>query len=204
MYFKYLRISWMHPILVFLALLLDGAIALHGAQVLFKLPMSASPYLVLLVLLMPILSGAESNMKGSFNLFATAFVMGLIYDLYYTGYVGVSMIGFPLMVWLAQWIQKYFEHSFMWEMAIFFMVLSTYLVYDYLAFGVINVANMNPQNFVIFHMFPSLLINMIIFIISFSFLNWLYQGSREPDLNSYNVDDRQINDRMPLRRRSSR
>jgi rod shape-determining protein MreD len=194
----------MHPILVFLALLLDGAIALHGAQVLFKLPMSASPYLVLLVLLMPILSGAESNMKGSFNLFATAFVMGLIYDLYYTGYVGVSMIGFPLMVWLAQWIQKYFEHSFMWEMAIFFMVLSTYLVYDYLAFGVINVANMNPQNFVIFHMFPSLLINMIIFIISFSFLNWLYQGSREPDLNSYNVDDRQINDRMPLRRRSSR
>jgi len=204
MYFKYLRISWMHPILVFLALLLDGAIALHGAQVLFKLPMSASPYLVLLVLLMPILSGAESNMKGSFNLFATAFVMGLIYDLYYTGYVGVSMIGFPLMVWLAQWIQKYFEHSFMWEMAIFFMILSTYLIYDYLAFGVINVANMNPQNFVIFHMFPSLLINMIIFIISFSFLNWLYQGAREPDLNSYNVDDRQINDRMPLRRRSSR
>ncbi|MCM0582825.1 rod shape-determining protein MreD [Weissella diestrammenae] len=205
MYFKYLRVSWLHPILAFLALLVDGAIALHGAQILYRLPMSASPYLVLLVLLMPILSGViRTQPEQRSSVFMTAFIIGLIYDLYFTGYVGVSMIGFPLVVWFAEWIQRYFEQSYLWEMAIYFMVLSVYLVYDYLAFGVINVANMNLQNFVIFHMFPSILVNMIIFILTFTFLNWVYQGAREPNLASYHVEDRQINDRMPLKRRSSR
>jgi rod shape-determining protein MreD len=137
-------------------------------------------------------------------MYGTAFIAGLIYDIYYTGYVGVSMIGFPLMVWLASSIQQYFTTSFLWGLSTWFLTLSAYLIFDYLAFGVINVADMSGENFILFHMFPSLILNIMLYVIFFSLLNWLYNGSRIPDIASYDVASKQLDGRMPLRRRSQR
>ncbi|QIL50872.1 rod shape-determining protein MreD [Weissella coleopterorum] len=197
---KYFKITWVHPVLVFFALILDGVIALNWAPLLYKLPMSASPLLVLLVLLMPILVKTDDVLNEHLNLYFLAGVIGLIYDFYYTGYVGVSLIGFPLMVGLATWVQKYFEYSYFWEMVIFFTVISAYLIFDYLAFGVINVAKANFQEFIIFHMFPSILINLILFIIVFPALSILYRWLQAPNLVDYQVDNKQINNRLIFRR----
>lgn len=197
---KYFKITWVHPALVFFALILDGVIALNWAPLLYKLPMSASPLLVLLVLLMPILVKTDDVLNEHLNLYFLAGVIGLIYDFYYTGYVGVSLIGFPLMVGLATWVQKYFEYSYFWEMVIFFTVISAYLIFDYLAFGVINVAKANFQEFIIFHMFPSILINLILFIIVFPALSILYRWLQAPNLVDYQVDNKQINNRLIFRR----
>ncbi|WEY48866.1 hypothetical protein P3T51_03745 [Weissella confusa] len=43
--------------------MLDGGIALYFAPVLFKMPMSASPYLSLIVMMMPVLTGTVTQMK---------------------------------------------------------------------------------------------------------------------------------------------
>jgi rod shape-determining protein MreD len=184
-------------------MLLDGAIALNGANVLFQMPMAASPYLTLLAIVMPILTGTENQMS-QFWLFAVAFLSGLTYDIFYTGYIGIAMIGFPLLLWLAKWIQHYFSHTYTWALSTWFLTLSAYLVFDYLAFGVINVANMNLQQFVLFHMFPSLILNIMFFIVFYYFANWLYQSSRVPDMDSYDVQSRELDGRMPLKRRSVR
>jgi len=197
---KYFKISWVHPVLVFLALILDGVIALNWAPVLYKLPMSASPLLVLLVLLMPILVKVDNNLNEHINLYVLAGIVGLVYDFYYTGYVGVSLIGFPLMVGLAVWGQKYFEYSYFWEMLIFFVVISIYLIFDYLAFGIINVAKANLQEFIIFHMFPSILINLIFFIVFFPALSILYRWLESPNLVDYQVENKQINNRLIFKR----
>ncbi|WP_373768745.1 rod shape-determining protein MreD [Weissella soli] len=203
MFFKYLRTWWVHPLLVFVALLLDGSLAFQGAEVLYKMPMAASPYLVILAIIMPLLSGTQDQLS-TWNMYGTAFIAGLIYDIYYTGYVGVSMIGFPLMVWLASSIQQYFTTSFLWGLSTWFLTLSAYLIFDYLVFGVINVADMSGENFILFHMFPSLILNIMLYVIFFSLLNWLYNGSRIPDIASYDVASKQLDGRMPLRRRSQR
>lgn len=197
---KYFKISWVHPVLVFLALILDGVIALNWAPVLYKLPMSASPLLVLLVLLMPILVKVDNNLNEHINLYVLAGIVGLVYDFYYTGYVGVSLIGFPLMVGLAVWAQKCFEYSYFWEMLIFFVVISIYLIFDYLAFGIINVAKANLQEFIIFHMFPSILINLIFFIVFFPALSILYRWLESPNLVDYQVENKQINNRLIFKR----
>lgn len=197
---KYFKISWVHPVLVFLALILDGVIALNWAPVLYKLPMSASPLLVLLVLLMPILVKTDNGLNENVNLYFLAGVIGLVYDFYYTGYVGVSLIEFPLMVGLASWSQKYFDFSYLWEMLIFFMVISIYLIFDYLAFGIINVTKANLQEFIIFHMFPSILINLIFFIVLFPALSILYRWLQAPNLVDYQVENKQINNRLIFKR----
>lgn len=60
---KYVHTSWLHFVLVYIAIMLDGGIALYFAPVLFKMPMSASPYLSLIVMMMPVLTGTLTQMK---------------------------------------------------------------------------------------------------------------------------------------------
>lgn len=203
MYSKYFKITWVHPVLVFLAMVLDGAIALNAASILYRLPMAASPYLVLLFLLAPTLVGSE-GIKNPSDQYLLAFTVGLVYDLYYTGYVGVSMIGFPMILGIARWVQQFFEHTYFWEMMIFFFVLNCYLLFDYLAFSIINVAQQNIQEFVIFHMFPTVLLNILLFMLFYPIIEWLYALMRGAEMIDYNVTNQQIGNRMIIKRRADR
>ncbi|WP_243677374.1 hypothetical protein [Weissella confusa] len=76
---KYVHTSWLHFVLVYIAIMLDGGIALYFAPVLFKMPMSASPYLSLIVMMMPVLTGTVTQMKER-SLYIAAFLGGLLFD----------------------------------------------------------------------------------------------------------------------------
>lgn len=49
---KYISTTWVHFILVIIAVMLDGGISLYLAPLLFKQPMSASPMLSLILVIM--------------------------------------------------------------------------------------------------------------------------------------------------------
>lgn len=197
---KYIHTSWLHLVLVYLAVLLDGSFALHGAQVLFRTPMSASPYFTIILIIMPIISGSTKQLSKR-SLYVIAFLAGLLFDLFYNGVIGIAMIGFPLTVGIAGIVQRYFVPSFWSAMATWFISLSFYLIFDYIGFGIINVARLSIPKFIIFHMFPTLLVNLMLLIIFYQVLSFLYHKTRQPDIASYNVDDKSLAGQMPLQPR---
>lgn len=200
---KYVHTSWLHFVLVYIAIMLDGGIALYFAPVLFKMPMSASPYLSLIVMMMPVLTGTVTQMKER-SLYIAAFLGGLLFDIFYSGLIGISMIGFPLTVWLASKLQRYLPTSFMSSVAVWFVSMSMYLVFDYSGFGIINLTNLNIPDFIIFHMFPTLIINLMLLVLVYGLLNYWYHTTRQPDISAYNVDDSDLNGRLPSLNSKSR
>lgn len=200
---KYVHTSWLHFVLVYIAIMLDGGIALYFAPVLFKMPMSASPYLSLIVMMMPVLTGTVTQMKER-SLYIAAFLGGLLFDIFYSGLIGISMIGFPLTVWLASKLQRYLPTSFMSSVAVWFVSKSMYLVFDYAGFVIINLTNLNIPDFIIFHMFPTLIINLMLLVLVYGLLNYWYHTTRQPDISAYNVDDSDLNGRLPSLNSKSR
>lgn len=200
---KYVHTSWLHFVLVYIAIMLDGGIALYFAPVLFKMPMSASPYLSLIVMMMPVLTGTVTQMKER-SLYIAAFLGGLLFDIFYSGLIGISMIGFPLTVWLASKLQRYLPTSFMSSVAVWFVSMSMYLVFDYAGFGIINLTNLNIPDVIIFHMFPTLIINLMLLVLVYGLLNYWYHTTRQPDISAYNVDDSDLNGRLPSLNSKSR
>lgn len=200
---KYVHTSWLHFVLVYIAIMLDGGIALYFAPVLFKMPMSASPYLSLIVMMMPVLTGTVTQMKER-SLYIAAFLGGLLFDIFYSGLIGISMIGFPLTVWLASKLQRYLPTSFMSSVAVWFVSMSMYLVFDYAGFDIINLTNLNIPDFIIFHMFPTLIINLMLLVLVYGLLNYWYHTTRQPDISAYNVDDSDLNGRLPSLNSKSR
>lgn len=200
---KYVHTSWLHFVLVYIAIMLDGGIALYFAPVLFKMPMSASPYLSLIVMMMPVLTGTVTQMKER-SLYIAAFLGGLLFDIFYSGLIGISMIGFPLTVWLASKLQRYLPTTFMSSVAVWFVSMSMYLVFDYAGFGIINLTNLDIPDFIIFHMFPTLIINLMLLVLVYGLLNYWYHTTRQPDISAYNVDDSDLNGRLPSLNSKSR
>ena len=129
---------------------------------------------------------------------------GLLFDIFYSGLIGISMIGFPLTVWLASKLQRYLPTSFMSSVAVWFVSMSMYLVFDYAGFGIINLTNLNIPDFIIFHMFPTLIINLMLLVLVYGLLNYWYHATRQPDISAYNVDDSDLNGRLPSLNSKSR
>ena len=200
---KYVHTSWLHFVLVYIAIMLDGGIALYFAPVLFKMPMSASPYLSLIVMMMPVLTGTVTQMKER-SLYIAAFLGGLLFDIFYSGLIGISMIGFPLTVWLASKLQRHLPTAFISSVSVWFVSMSMYLVFDYAGFGIINLTNLNIPDFIIFHMFPTLIVNLLLLVLVYGLLNYWYHETRQPDISAYNVDDSDLNGRMPSLNSKSR
>lgn len=198
---KYIRTTWLHVVIVMLAVFLDGGIAQQFAGVLFKLPMSASPYITILAILMPILSGTVKQI-GNRWLYATAIVAGLLSDIFYVGVIGIATIGFPITIWLAKKIQHYLPDTMGWSMVTWFLSMCAYLIFDYFAFGIINLANMDVFNFIVFHLFPTLIVNLIFYIVLYAPLSYLYHVTKQPDISSYNTDQRDLNSGVPMRTRT--
>ena len=89
-------------------------------------------------------------------------------------------------------------------MAVWFVSMSLYLVFDYAAFGIINLTNLNFSEFIMFHMFPTLIVTLLILVVIYGIMNYLYHATRQPDVSAYNVDQRDLNMRMTGKSRSTR
>lgn len=200
---KYISTTWIHFILVIIAIMLDGGISLYLAPLLFKQPMSASPMLSLIVVMMPVMTGYAQQIKRKW-LYLIALFAGMLVDIFYTGIIGPAIIGFLLILRLAEFIQGYLSYSFSSSLAVWFVTLTAYMVYDYAVFGIISLVNLNVPNFIMFHLFPTIIVNLILFIVVYDFITYLYNATKKPDISSYDVTLRDLNSRLALKSRSQR
>ena len=128
----------------------------------------------------------------------------MLVDIFYTGIIGPAIIGFLLILRLAEFIQGYLSYSFSSSLAVWFVTLTAYMVYDYAAFGIISLVNLNVPNFIMFHLFPTIIVNLILFIVVYDFITYLYNATKKPDISSYDVTLRDLNSRLALKSRSQR
>ena len=52
---------------------------------------------------------------------------GLMYDMFYTGIIGVFLVLFPLMIYITRWIMQYFEPSFIVLLLIYLIDITVYI-----------------------------------------------------------------------------
>ncbi|KAA8433059.1 rod shape-determining protein MreD [Weissella sagaensis] len=200
---KYVSTTWIHFILVIIAVMLDGGISLYLAPILFKLPMAATPLLSLIVVMMPVMTGHTKQIK-SYWLYTIAFFAGLVIDIFYTGIIGPSAIGFLLILKLAEFIQRYLDYSWLSSLAVWFVSTTVYMIYDYSVFGIINLVNLSITNFIMFRLFPTIIVNLMLLIIVYELIMYLYNATKQPDISSYNVTPRDLNGRIILDSRTQR
>lgn len=93
--------------------------------------------------------------------------IGVIFDLYYLGLIGIYAVILPLIVWIIFTLKKFlFENllNLFFGMIIFITLFESMNVSLQLMFNLITV---NPLYFITNLLGPTLLLNMILFFISF-------------------------------------
>lgn len=200
---KYISTTWVHFILVVIAIMLDGGISLYLAPVLFKLPMAATPLLSLIVVMMPVMTG-HAKQINPYGLYAIAFFAGLVIDIFYTGIIGPAAIGFLLILKLTEFMQSYLDYSWISSLAVWFVSTTVYMIYDYAVFGIISLVNLSITNFIMFRLFPTIIVNLMLLIVVYEFIMYLYNATKKPDISSYDVAPRDLNGRIILDSRTQR
>lgn len=150
--------QWWLPIVFFLLMLLDSQLSyvvriLVGGQVILNFHL----------LLMAIIA-ASFHCKRSYLLVVTTFI-GFLYDNYYYGVLGIQMLALPLIVLLVYWIFSKVEPSFLSlivSLVIFVTIMEFTVFIVQIVFKLIHATMLN---FIVDVLGPSLLLNVIVFIL---------------------------------------
>lgn len=152
------KVYYFAPFVFFFLLLLDGQLTrlldtwtknIHIANAHF--------------LLLAFLVAAAYLPKG--YLLITAFIMGLIYDMYYVGVVGVYALIIPVIVLLMYTFQNTIQQNLFtlfFSMIIFVTLFETASLLIQMVF---KLAEVDSMYFITRFLGPTLLLNMIIFVI---------------------------------------
>ena len=117
---RYSRLKIIFPIGLFVALFLDGSISNVFASKLFSYPYASVIHLVLLWIVFAVFLDDRDNLSvGIWSAF-----VGLVFDWYYTGILGVYMIGLPLVVYLCRQIKPWLDLNFLTLLMIYIINLS--------------------------------------------------------------------------------
>lgn len=99
------KMNYYFPIGLFLAMFLDGGLTQVFAKYMFTNTMAMESRLVLLFIVMAVCYG---NVE---HLVMWSAIVGLFYDMFYTGILGVFTMILPLMVYVTKYMFQFFTRS---------------------------------------------------------------------------------------------
>ncbi|BAP86063.1 rod shape-determining protein MreD [Paucilactobacillus hokkaidonensis JCM 18461] len=167
------RLRYIFPIGLFITFFLDGSISKVFSGWLFSYPYSTVSHLVVLWLVLACFF--EEDIKIPLVPFAA--VAGLVFDLYYSGIVGLFMFLFPLIVGLTKTLAKYFSPTFLTAIMIFFIDIAFLELVNYFAYSLIGVISSNFGDFLIYVLAPTLALNLIYLVILYFPIHSLFERS---------------------------
>lgn len=168
------RLRFLFPIGLFIAFFLDGSLSKVFARQLFSYPYSMVSLLALLWLVLAFFF--EDNVK--IPLYGFAIVVGMLTDLFYSGILGLFIVTYPLTVWLTKILAKYFTENFFNTMVIFFIDVIVFEFLNYWAFLLIGVIHVNTIQFVLYTLAPTLVLNLVYFVILYWPVNLMFAKAR--------------------------
>ncbi|MCM3512821.1 MAG: rod shape-determining protein MreD [Carnobacterium sp.] len=149
------------PLLLAFFFLLDGVLTVVFSEYFLEGTKVMTPRLIILVLILMSFYIPRSKMLVYSLLF------GLIYDSYYVGILGVYVLLFPLIIYLTEKLKKVLNPN---PIVIGMMViinLSLIETYLYLFYQVLGYTKINWTTFLADRLGPTLLLNLVLFIIVF-------------------------------------
>ncbi|EUJ23078.1 cell shape-determining protein MreD [Listeria grandensis FSL F6-0971] len=96
-----------------------------------------------------------------------AFVLGMVFDIYYTGILGIYFAIFPLVVYLTDKFMKVLQNNIalVGLVVVFNVILTESLVYGF--YVLIGVTDMTLSSFVDQRLWTTILLNLAFFLIAF-------------------------------------
>lgn len=167
------RMKYLFPIGLFIALFLDGSLSLAWAPWMFTDHVSIESRLVLLWLVMAV--GYGEDIK---HIMLWATLAGIVFDLYYTGILGVMTVILPITVYLTRVMFQYFARSFL---VVFLIYLVDILIITFLFYWsnlLSGFTSTDLVEFIVRTMGPTLLYNMVAFVLLFLPLKKFYTEVR--------------------------
>ncbi|MFD1319460.1 rod shape-determining protein MreD [Loigolactobacillus zhaoyuanensis] len=149
---------WVNVLLVVL-MLLDGSFSYLFGSTLHSFPDTMIIRLVVLGLVLVYFFAPNFP-----NLMIVALILGLVYDSFYTGILGVYMFLFPLIIFLTRWIAQFFAPAPLVVGAIYLIDLT---VLESLVYGMnifMGLTTMALGDFIPNILGPTLALNLVLFI----------------------------------------
>lgn len=161
------------PIGLFLMLFLDGSLSQVFSSQMFGVSSVMISHLVVLWLVCGVLF--EENM--TIPLVKWAVVVGIVFDLYYTGIFGVYIFVFPLVVYVTRQLVKYISPNFLSGLLIYFIDITIVEALSFLASRVVHMTSMSGSAFLVNTLAPTLALNLALFVVLYfpirGVYNWL-------------------------------
>ncbi len=147
-------------LLLFVALLLDGVLSLVLGQWLLTAHFSGVPQLTLITMLMVVIFLPEEN-----YIVLEAVAFGLVFDIIYTGILGINALIWPLIVYIAVQLRQFVPKSPLFVGALVVIAVTIFSVANY---ALNQMIGYGPDSIVLLvsaHLGPSLLVNLVCFAI---------------------------------------
>lgn len=159
----------------FIAFFLDGSLSQILSGVLFKYPNSMVPYLTVLWLILAAFFGDVKKL----HLYTWAAIVGLIFDMYYTGLFGVYVFIFPLVVYLCQMVYQILPPNFMSGFLVYFLGITVLVSLGYMANAFIGETDSSIAQFLVNILAPTLALNLVLLAIVYFPVETLYRTHRQ-------------------------
>ena len=94
-----------------------------------------------------------------------AALAGIVFDVYFTGILGLDIFLFPLIVELTKILSRYFDQSFLTVIMIFFIDIVVFVTLTYWAYLLVGITHMNVGDYLVYTLAPTLAVNLVYFVI---------------------------------------
>ncbi|MCC4382652.1 rod shape-determining protein MreD [Limosilactobacillus reuteri] len=171
------RLKYIFPIGLFVCLFLDGALSHVWAPLFFSYPYSMVSELVLLWLVLSYFFQDDIEIP----LIPFAIAAGAVYDLYFSGILGLYIFLYPLVVEITKILSRYFSSSFLSMIMIFFVDIVIFETFNYWAYYLVNITNVSFGDYLIYTLAPTLALNLIYFVVLFWPIRAIYRWALDDD-----------------------
>lgn len=149
------------PVILFICFYLDGIIGATFQSQMFHYPHAISSYIEVLWLIFAIMFDNTHND----HLEILAMIIGCVFDLYYTGIMGVFVFVLPFIVILTKWSYRELSVNFLSGILIVFIDITIVTIASFLANTVTHLTSVSVRDMLVDSLGPTLAYNLVAFVI---------------------------------------
>ncbi|WP_413627146.1 rod shape-determining protein MreD [Fructilactobacillus vespulae] len=134
------------------------------------------PYLTITWLIFFVLF---TNKQQQERLYLWTFLVGIVYDTYYIGVIGIYMFIFPIIILITKIILDYLDENIMTSIMIYLIDIIILLLLGCFGGRLSHLVYFSGIHFIAYAFGPTLLLNLIIFLVLYFPLSLLFDKYRQ-------------------------
>lgn len=164
------KLRYGFPIGLLLFFYLDGILGAAFPKQLFNYPYAMSSYLVVLWLVCSVYF--EDPITIPLEIWAA--VAGGLFDLYYTGVLGIFVFIFPIVIAVTKLFYKAFPINFLSGLLVYFIDITIVCSLDYIANLAVHLTTASFADMLVDSLAPSLAYNLAAYVILYFPIQWVF------------------------------